>query len=940
MILSPTLQAQERTDSGDERNIEEIVVTGSRIPRRDFVSPSPIATIEREALMTTGQPTLEGALNRMPQVTPDFDRTSNNPGDGTARVNLRNFGSNRTLVMLNGRRLMPSGVGNSVDVNNVPQMLIERVEVITGGATTVYGSDAAAGVVNFVTRRDFDGLELDLSGYRTAEGDSDTWDINAAWGTGFADDRGHVTLFGGWLERDATFAGARDFTSVQYFDPLDGSPLVERGSAQTPDGVILFPPVDLGSGPGPIRFTPEGLPVPFADPDDRYNFAPSNYLQIPIERLSAGLLLDYELGAALEAYAELTWTNNRSRQTLAPVPVAAGFLTNWDSPVLTPEARAVFRDQFLPIPQPGLPPNTVAYALGRRLVELGPRIIENDFDYTRLVAGLRGDIAAGWEFDVWAIHTRNEQRYRFTNDASASRLQQALFVDPATGGCYDPSGGCVPADVFGAGRLSDAAVAFIRLDPFENESVRDQTVVNGFVRGTPFRMPAGGVDVVLGATWRRDEGRLSVDPGLYEGDSLGYFPQAGVDGAESVSELYAEALVPLAADRPGLEILNLELGARYSEYEEAGSATTWKAGAEWQPVADVRFRTMFQRSVRAPNLSEAFQEQGRLQGVYVFELPSEDPCSASAQPVANGRRDACIATGVPADQIGVFEATPGYPVEFLFGGNPALEPEVADSLTVGVVLSPRAFPDWQVAVDYFDIEIEDTIGELDATLVCFDTMNTGNLFCDNFTRDPGNFNVVRVDEPYVNRGLLRSRGVDTQVSYRTALPAALALPGGSADLSVSLLWTHMLETTVQQFPGGEAWDCAGRYGWPCIDAIDGATYPTDRVTTFVGYRSGDLGVDVTWRYIGNVDIAAVPLGASLLGIEDPMPVNTGTGARHYVDLGVSYDFTDGLTARLVIANLNDMSPPMMANAVVSNNTDTAMYDIFGRSYSLGISYRF
>ena len=919
------LYAQDIVAAEDE-TLQEVVVTGSRLARRDFTSPSPIATVGREALLTTGQPTLESALNRLPQVTPDFDRTANNPGDGTARVNLRNLGSNRTLVLLDGRRLMPSGVGNAVDVNNISQMLIERVEVITGGATTVYGSDAVAGVVNFITRRDFDGLQIDLSGYTTGEGDSQTVDAGLAWGTDFAGERGHVVLFGGYLDREATFADERGITAVAYADPWDGSPLVERLSAFTPDGVILFPPVDLGSGPGPVRFTPSGLPVPYVEAADGYNFAPDNYLQVPLERVSAGLVLDYGLSDSLEAYAQLTWADNRSRQTLAPVPVGDAYLTNWDSPVLTPEARALFRDSLIPFAAPGLPPNLVGYALGRRLKELGPRIIENEFDYTRVVAGLRGKLAAGWDFDLWTIYARNEQRYRFTNDASASRLQQALLVNPLTGECYVPSGGCVPADVFGAGRLSPAAVEFLRLDPFVNESVRDQSVVSGYVRGAPFTLPAGDAELALGFAWRRDDGRLGVDEGLFAGDSLGYLPRAGVDGEESVAEVYAEALLPLATGRPGLERLDLELGARYSDYDNAGSATTWKAGLQWQPVPELRLRTMFQRSVRAPNLFEAFQEQGSRTGVYVFDAPSDDPCSAAADPVANGLREACIATGLPADQVGVFEATPGYPVTFLFGGNPSLEPEEADSFTAGVVFSSEAFDGWRLAVDYFDIEIEDTIGPLDATLVCFDPLNEGNLFCDNFTRDPDDYNISGVDEPYVNRGLLTSRGLDTRVGYQ------------AGAVSVDVLWTHMLETAVQQYPGGREWDCAGRFGWPCTGAIDGATYPTNRVTTFVGYAVGELGIDLTWRWIGSTDNAA-PLASSLRGVDDPVLVTADTGDRHYLDLGVSYDFTDALTARLVVANLNDMSPPMMADAVNSNNTDTAMYDVFGRSYSLRISWR-
>ena len=262
---------------GETDVVTEIIVTGSRIPRRDFSSPSPVSTIEKSGIESAPQPTIEEVLNQVPQVTPDFGRTSNNPGDGTARINLRGLGANRTLVLLNGRRLAPSGVNNAVDLNNLPQSLIERVEIITGGASAVYGSDAVAGVVNFVTRSDFDGFTADAAVYSTERGDSRIHDIDLSFGHPFQSGSGSVAFYGGYYERDSLFANERRISAVPIQDE-DGA-LSQGGSLAIPASVITFPPVDFGSGPAMTTFDEAGLPVAFADPEDLYNFATQNYLQ-------------------------------------------------------------------------------------------------------------------------------------------------------------------------------------------------------------------------------------------------------------------------------------------------------------------------------------------------------------------------------------------------------------------------------------------------------------------------------------------------------------------------------------------------------------------------------------------------------------------------------------------------------------------------------------
>jgi outer membrane receptor protein involved in Fe transport len=747
--------AQE-TAVGDEREpgsssepvIEEVVVTGSRILRRDYFAPSPLVTMDRDAIEIAAQPTLEESLKRLPQVTPDAGRTTNNGGVGQSYVSLRYMGANRTLAMLNGRRLAPAGIGSSVDLNSLPQALIDRVEIITGGATTVYGSDAVAGVVNFKTRSDFDGFEAEVSAYVTGDGDSEVYDANLAWGHNFAE-RGNIALFGGYLERKATFTGEREFTSVQWGDVGIGR-LVQLGSLAIPAGQITFPPVDLGNGPGPITFTPDGLPVEFVFPDDLYNFQPSNYLQVPLTRKYAGMFLDYDLSPRVELYVEITHTRNEGRTSIAPVPAILGPLAiNLDNPVLEPETRQVFADNLFPAGN-----NTVLFEFWRRLEELGPRFSETHNDYSRLAAGLRGEINDRWSYDVWITVTRGEEEELLINNASASRLRQGLLVDPLTNNCFDTSNGCVPVDPFGIGRMSPDAADFLRLAPFSNLTSRDQQLVSGYVRGTPFDTWAGPASLVVGAEWRSDSGDFFADEGLSTGDVLGASGQASVDGTERVTEVYAELLLPLAEDRAFAKYLALEAGGRLSEYDHAGSLDTWKLGGVWEPFDEVRLRAMYQRSARAPNLLEAFEEQTVNRGAIVDGI-NGDPCSASEDPVANGNAEKCISQGIPADQIGVFEGTLFFPVDFLGGGNPGLVPETAESWTVGAVFGGDR--SWTFSIDYFDMQIEDTIGNAAVGPVCFNPLNSDGALCDKVRRDAGNFNVFEIDGRILNLGDVRRR---------------------------------------------------------------------------------------------------------------------------------------------------------------------------------------
>jgi outer membrane receptor protein involved in Fe transport len=596
---------------------------------------------------------------------------------------------------------------------------------------------------------------------------------------------------------------------------------------------------------------------------------------------------------------------------------------NLDNPVLVPETQQLFADNY------ACDVNLACVILGKRFIELGERTLNYERDYRRLVAGIRGELWDGWDIDGWITYTTESSTDRWQNDASRSRLLQGLLVDPATNECFDPSGGCVPLNIFGEQNLSPEGIAFLRHEDYQILNERTHKLASLYLTGSPVDTWAGPLDVAFGADWRAVDTEFVPDEALSTGDMLGYDPIIPVSGADEVVELYAEAVVPLIRDRRGAENLALELGARYSDYKYSGGLWTYKAGGEWQPIEGLRFRAMHQRSVRAPNSEELFAEQGTA----TFWLFQADPCSASADPEGSGNAEKCVIQGLPADQVGVFEAIDRYPVVYTFGGNPDLVPETGETWTAGVVMTPSFMPNWTITVDYFTLEVTDTIGWIDAMEICFDPLNTVHEFCDDIARDVTG-NVSDITELTSNRGILETTGVDTQVQYSTELPASLSLGSGIADLSVNVYWTHMFTNKEQENPVTEVIDCAGYFGWPCDFRAN--TFSADRVTTNVHYAAGQLGLHLTWRFIDGTDNAA-PLKSEIVGYPDPDLSIPYISSENYLDFGASYDFTDNLSARFGVSNLLDNEPPFMADAVRSNNTDTGLFDIFGRSYYLVLS---
>ena len=706
-VAAPGAVAQE--DDSEARQ-ETVVVTGSRIAKQDFVSNSPIATVDAEVFELTGSINTEDVLNTLPQAVPGFDRSSNNPGDGTATANLRGLGSSRTLVLMDGRRIIPSRSDGVVDLNNIPSSLIERVEVITGGASAVYGSDAIAGVVNFIMKDDFEGFEANVGYEATVEqGDAEFYTADVTLGSNFDSDRGNVTLHLGYTNRKDVFQGDRDFSTVALggfggdffefgssgvpdghsFDTFDFTALGQAGAPvytidpRTPDAdnAALFSvsgACDL-AGTGAVdpdgslatldddgnALTPAlsgdefcGGQAIFAGPlgfrpwingganTDRYNYAPVNYLQLPQERYSATALANYDINENLNVYSRLNVAFNQVPQQLAPTPAFTSITTAVDNPFLSPEAQEAFAN----FDTDG--DGSVTTFIGRRMEETGGRVSNDDRYAYQFQVGAQGTIIDGEiDYDVYFQSGQSQNNNDLEGDISLTRYLDAVNVtDDGDGNpvCVSGNAACVPLNIFGQGNISQAAADYVSLRINAKTEYNQNVLGVNFAGDTEslFSLPGGPIGWATGFEYREEEFEFRPSDALAQGALLGFNSAPPVQGGYDVYDLYAEFYAPILSGQPGAELLALEGAFRLSDYSTIGQTETYKIGGEWAPIEGLRLRGLYNTAVRAPNIGELFSPQSN-------GFPgAQDPCSTSNQPVANGIAALCAATGVPAAQIG------------------------------------------------------------------------------------------------------------------------------------------------------------------------------------------------------------------------------------------------------------------------------------------------
>ena len=948
MADSPSALAQ-------EEEIEEVVVTGSRLVRRDLDAPSPVVVISSADVLNAGNVTIEETLNEMPQLASDNTSSVNSGGEsGVLTANLRGLDAERTLVLVNGRRFAPANSEGHTDLSSIPDALVERVEIMTGGASAVYGSDAIAGAINFILKDDFEGLEFGYYLGETDKSDATTQKFDLTIGGNFADGRGNAVVSVSYTDRGEIFFADRDYSAISLFE--SGGTLVPGGSSNLPgtrltlsaaqlaslNGINFDPTTACPGTIGGVRFGEQGVVVPYCDPEDRFNFAPLNYLLRPLERIQISTIGHYDINDNVTAYTELFYMNNRNEWQQAPN--AGGLQTSGAprgdylipdfaiNPVLFPATRQFLIDN----PQlfdPDGDGTAVIQGTGRRSVETGPRNYKYDRNSFNTTVGLKGDFEAGGR--TWSWDTFFQFQHAKTDEDIAGQLSQLrlslgsdVTVDPAAPGgvrCTNEFVGCVPVNFLGLNSVTPEAAAFISPNHGETD-VLERQVIGGFISGELFELPAGPVAVGIGFEDREDNYDFRPDTAA-QGGEFGD-PEPPIEAGIDLTEFFAEARVPILAGAAMADYLGLELAVRTSDYSTIGNVTTWKAGVEWAPNDWLRFRGMFNQAIRSPNLDELFDT------VTIGFTGGDDLCDfnfAPADPAhAAAIRDECVLQGVdPADIDTFVHLGVGFGIRS--GGNPNLEEEEADTFTVGAVISPPFLEGLNLTIDYYDIEITNAINQLTAQEVvnsCFriDNLDHNSETCQAINRF-GNGQIDFVDARSLNVASITATGLDFQADYSMDLGNALDFLGpATLDLRLIASWGFENEKVAE--PGQPGQDCLGIFGGTCSSFND-YIQPEYKYVFNAGYNTGELSSRFQWRHIPSVSLQA----------GEANPIKSGS-AVNYLDLNFDYTFADRYTVFLGIDNLTDEEPPIFGFSIAGDaNVDISLYDVIGRRYFGGVRVR-
>ncbi|RJF85850.1 TonB-dependent receptor domain-containing protein [Sphingomonas cavernae] len=966
-LLAPPAFAQDAAPAEDAAASEgdAIVVTGTRIRRPNLESNSPITVVSDAEFRYQGATTVESVLNKLPQFTPDANENVSNGSDGTANINLRDLGSNRVLVLIDGQRMLPT---QAIDVNFVPSSLVERVDVVTGGASAVYGSDAISGVVNFILRKNLEGVRADAqfsfyqhnndnkslrdlvrsNGYQTAPSsvtDGEKFDVNFAAGTNFADDRGNITVYGGYRRVNPILQGSRDYSACALDPNADRTGFVCGGSSNNEYGLFTVLADPTTGAPVTYNNTKDGAKtwVPY-NSSFRYNYAPTNYMQRSDRRYTAGAFAHYELSKAAELYGSFMFMDDHTFSQAAPSALFQGqvYSINCDNPFMSAQQAGLLcgaaagtdtsRDTFI----------------GYRMTGDGSAPRRDDLRHTdyRFQGGVRGEIAPGISYDVGALRSIMIFNENYQNDISPAKAKNALQVVNVNGVATcksvidgtDPD--CVPMDVFGFGNIDPAVYDYIYAPTF-TRGEQKLTVLSANVSGelsaygvqSPWALQAVGFAIgveqrIETLDFRADE--LAQQKGTLESK-----------GKIKVREIYGELELPILSDMPFAHSLSINAGLRYSDYTNDSldgtvtsyGATTYKAELDYAPSRDVRFRASYNHAIRAPNVSELFASRG------LGNVQGQDPCSG---PTPTASFDRCALTGVTQAQYGRIPECPAETCVTQGGGNPLLKPEEADTYTAGVILTPRAIPNLSFSLDYYNIKVNNYIGTVDPFLTINQCVQTGNpFFCDLFHRDPTTGVIFGTDGYIVattlNTGYLKTSGVDVNASYAFDLDTLGLNEGGK--LNFELVGTWLDKHVVQPLPGLGTYDCAGLFGPTC-----GQPTPTwrhqFRTTWQMPWSNASLSLN--WRYFGSTKLSSNTDNEYLAGT--PFVINSKIGAYSYFDLAATVDVIENFTLRAGVNNIFDKDPPAIAQGLLSSfgngNTYPGVYDPLGRMIFVGLTAKF
>jgi iron complex outermembrane recepter protein len=970
LISAPSF-AQDAED-GAEDSDKPIVVTGSLVKRPNEDSAAPVTVVGGDDFKGQGATKVEDLFNSLPQVIATQSSGVSNGADGTATVDLRGLGTNRTLVLVDGRRLMPGGIGGGAgaDLNFIPSALISSVEILTGGASSTYGADAVSGVVNFKMNREFQGVRLDgqysmyqhnnnngirsLVNTRFSAPEGSTinggaYDVSLAIGSSLADDRGNIVAYAGLRHETAITQDMYDY-SICTLNPDGANVGFACGGSGTPAvtriGGISAANAALAGLPAAGSYTITGTGArPFVA-SDQFNFAPANYFRRPSTRYTAGVFADYEISSAFNPYMDVMFMDYSTEAQIAPSGAFFGPRTvNCNNPFLTTGNPTVGRA----ICGAALGTATTATALiGKRNVEGGNRFNDIGFNQFRIVTGMKGDISDNWSYDAHAQFGQISVANTYRNDVSSARIDDALLVGGTLANpvCLSGNPSCVPYNVFSVGGVTQAAADSIGI-PLVLTGKTKETIVNATIFGdlgfaSPFAEDTVGV--AFGAEYRKEQLATQPDLSYINGDGAGQGgPTLPIAGQYTVRDVFAEAVIPLVQDKTFFQDLTLELGFRNSSYKVQGGAgtnseNTYKIAGNWSPVEMLKIRGSLNRAVRSPNIGELFLNQS------IGLFAGTDPCAGdfdagTAEPTPTATAAQCALTGVTAAQYGTILTNTAQQYNQNGGGNLGLSPEIADSWTVGFVLTPTR--NISLSVDYYSIKIKNAVGGIGAQVILDQCLDTGDaFFCDKINRSttPGAVGSLWLDENgfidnrTTNTGSAGAKGLD--VNFEAKFPI------GENSLTTSLVGTYVDKLTFQPITGGTTYDCAGLYGLTC-----GNPTPEWKHAAKLRFATAnDFAATLTWRYVGEVNADFTSPQAFLNNPGAGPTVDETLKAENYFDLLFSVPLKDTVGFRIGVNNILDNDPPLVSQASLggfgNGNVFPGTYDHLGRYLFVGLTADF
>lgn len=977
--------AQENADAETTDAAEEpgnlIIVTGSRIASPTVESPAPLQIIDSAAIDDSGITNIQELLLENPVFgTPALSRTNSaflTSGTGVATVDLRDIGSDRTLVLVNGRRVVAGLPGSStVDLNMIPVQFLEQIDILTGGASSLYGSDAVAGVVNFVYKRDFEGIEANAQYGITEKGDDPRYQANLTVGTNTGDGRGNIMVHFGYSNEEGLLSRERPNTFTDDFDLFrltgdvndfgtSSAPFFSSGPPQGrfdvngsatsaddftfgPNGV-LRPCFSANGGTCTAAGSPfDGTPIG----PDGFNRQFFRTLAVPVERYLFATAGNYEITDDVNLFFEGTYSKTTSSREIEPFFLSSGdiFVNGGRVPLenatggVNPLVPLDIVNASQDVDGDGLRD----YGFIRRIVEFGPRQGSTARDTFRIVVGLDGtlfDDRFRWDLSYnYGTTTENQSSSGQINTVNARfALDGILDVNDLDGDgsttdaiCADANArlqGCVPFNVFGVGSIDQAQLDYLNAEASFQTDITQQ-VVQGNLSGSLFDLPGGPVGVAAGFEYRKESSVENLDAltnaGLNAGNAIG-----DTQGEFDVIEGYLEVKLPLLADTPFFELLEVSGSVRVADYSTVGSVVSYSGTATWQPIDDIRIRGTYSRAVRAPNIGELFSAQSQ-----TFPSGLTDPCAgigATGGGTAGEvcRRDAGVNANIALNGVFTLTQPDIQGISGFNGGNPNLFEETADTFTVGVVVNPRsidALRNLTITADYYDIEITDVIASPGRAFTLDQCFNQDNQnFCNLITRrqvgdSQNSAGSIEFINAFANNGaVLKTRGLDVTASYRTSLDS-LGLT--DASLSARVAYNHIFQYDFQNSATAPA------------DPAEGEIGTSDH--TFTANLAYDQG-PVRWTFTGTF------IGASTEddGFCAAFGLAAGCfkqGAEFYLDSQVNWAVNDTMEVYIGADNLLDNDAPNLLSGTSFNvtGTDTAadVYDIFGRRYYAGVRLRF